>query len=152
MGRIKRAPHGHFVSAFGKKAEMFMWGDHKYICLAKGKRSMVFHTATCESHTLMFKSAYGGIKSVLKVDYVYFANEHHADLSTYRLVEQRPFYNGFSGTIEDKFEYYNELRLIDEHVLLTCIGDETGEECFGVDLSEYFTDMGEFLILLLELY
>jgi hypothetical protein len=152
-GRIKRAPHGHYVSAFGKKAEMFMWGDNKYICLRKGKRSMVFHTARCECHILMFKSAYGGIKSVSKVDYIYFANAHHPDLTTWRLVEQRPFYTGFSGAIEDTIDYYNEFRLTSdhEHVLLACY-DEMEDDRFGLDLSEYFTDIGEFLILLLELY
>lgn len=55
-----------------------------------------------------------------------------------------------SGMIKDTSDYYSQL--MDEQTECPVIIVRTAEEDrYGVDLPEYFTDMGEFLILLFEL-
>lgn len=154
FGRIKRSPLGHFVSAFGKQAEMFMYGEHKYICLKKGCAEIVSPVvSTCLCHSFKFTSVYGGMKGVAKLEYLYFSGDWHVDLSKFHVLEYRQFYIGFSGVYEDSAEYYSQL--MDRYNETECpvIMVRTAEKNrFGLDLSEYFTDIGEFLILLLELY
>jgi hypothetical protein len=107
IGKIKRSIHGHYIDLNGRRCEMFMHGDYKYLCLKKGKYTMILNKVyTQYCHSYKFTSRSGGILCLLKCEYVFVDDDFCLDMSTIMYCGCRPFYNKVPGLYIDTPEYY----------------------------------------------